>query len=104
MHYQLTLDCYKYSYFLRTVPEWNILPPNIVSKATLEAHEFHVLSEHKPFTHNLNTKPDRHSPRQVHHLDFISQLTTDIRHIAGQGNPVADALSRFETNTIHTQS
>ena len=37
---------------------------------------------------------------------FISQFTTDIRHIAGQGNPVADALSRLETNcnAMHMQS
>ena len=41
---------------------------------------------------------------QVHHLDFISQFTTDIRHIAGQGNPVADALSRLEANAIQMDS
>ena len=69
----------------------------------LEAREFYVLTDHKPLTHSLNSKPDRHSPRQVRHLDFISQFTTDIRHIAGQGNPVADALSRLETNAIHMQ-
>ena len=46
----------------------------------LEAREFYVLTDHKPLTHSLNSKPDRHSPRQVRHLDFISQFTTDIRH------------------------
>ena len=34
-----------------------------------------------------------HSPHQVWQLDFISQFTSDICHIAGKGNPVADALS-----------
>ena len=59
----------------------------------LEGREFYVLTDHKPLTHSLNAKPDRHSPRQVRQLDFISQFTSDIRHIAGKGNPVADALS-----------
>ena len=66
----------------------------------LEAREFHILTDHKPLTHSLNSKPDRHSPRQVRQLDFISQFTTDICHIAGRENPVADALSRLETNAI----
>ena len=60
----------------------------------LEGREFCVLTDHKPLTHSLNSKPDRNSPRQVRQLDFISQLTTDIHHITGKGNPVADALSR----------
>ena len=72
----------------------------------LEACEFYVWTDHKPLTHSLNSKPDHHSPRQVRHLDFISQFTTDIRHITGQGNPVADALSCLETNcnAMHMQS
>jgi cleavage and polyadenylation specificity factor subunit 1 len=32
-------------------------------------------------------------------LDFVAQLTTDIRHISGQDNIVADALSRVESVT-----
>ena len=66
----------------------------------LEAREFHVITDHKPLTYTLKSKPDRHSPCQVPHLDFISQFTSDIRHVAGQGNPVADALSRLEANTM----
>ena len=67
----------------------------------LEAREFHVLTDHKPLTHSFNSKPDCHSPCQVCQLDFIFQFTTDIRHIAGHGNPVADALSHLETNAVH---
>ena len=66
----------------------------------LEAREFHVLTDHKPLTHSLNSKPDCHSPRQVCQLDFISQFLTDIRHIAGRGNPVANALPCVETNAV----
>ena len=54
-----------------------------------------MLTDHKPLTHSLNAKPDRHSPRQVRQLDIISQFTSDIRHIAGKGNPVADVLSHL---------
>ncbi|XP_076256094.1 uncharacterized protein LOC143193654 [Rhynchophorus ferrugineus] len=39
------------------------------------------------------------SPRQFRHLDFISQFTTDIRHISGQDNIVADAPSRIDEIT-----
>ena len=58
-----------------------------------------MLTDHKPLTHSLNAKPDRHSPRQVRQLDFISQFTSDIRRIAGKGNPVADGLSRLGTDS-----
>ncbi|GFT20476.1 transposon Ty3-G Gag-Pol polyprotein [Trichonephila clavipes] len=40
------------------------------------------------------------SPRQWRHLDFISQFSTDVRHINGTHNAVADALSRIEVNQI----
>ena len=69
----------------------------------LEAREFHILTDHKPLTHSLQSRPDRHSPSQVCHLDFISQFTCDIRHVAGEGNPVADALSRLETNAVQLE-
>ena len=73
-------------------------------KHFLEAREFHVLTDHKPLIHSLQSKSDKHSPRQIRHLDFISQFTSDIRHVAGQGNPVADALSRMEANAITLDS
>lgn len=28
----------------------------------------------------------------MRHLDYVAQFTTDIRHVAGLNNPVADAL------------
>ena len=60
----------------------------------IEGREFFVLTDHKPLTFALSTHSDRFSPRQVRHLDLISQFTTDIRHVSGGANPVADALSR----------
>ena len=35
------------------------------------------------------------SSTQVRHLDYISQFTSDIRHVKGEDNTAADALSRL---------
>ena len=37
----------------------------------------------------------------MRHLDFISQFTTDIRHISGNDNSVADALSRVDIQALN---
>ena len=34
------------------------------------------------------------SPRQTRHLSFVAEFCTDIRHVSGDSNVVADALSR----------
>jgi cleavage and polyadenylation specificity factor subunit 1 len=60
----------------------------------LEARHFIVFTDHKPITYAFQQKRDKCSTRQFNHLDFIAQFTTDIRHISGQENVVADALSR----------
>jgi len=65
----------------------------------LEAQHFTILTDHKPLTLAFHQKRDKCSPRQFNHLDFVSQFTTDIRHISGQDNVVADALSRVEVVT-----
>ena len=66
----------------------------------LEGQSFHVLTDHKPLTYALNTRLDRHSPRQIRQLDYIAQFTSTIRHVSGMDNVVADALSRIETNAL----
>ena len=68
----------------------------------LEGREFHVLTDHKPLTFALHARPDRHSPCQIRHLDYIAQFTSTIRHVPGHDNAVADALSRTETNALLT--
>jgi cleavage and polyadenylation specificity factor subunit 1 len=63
----------------------------------VEAREFCIYTDHKPVTFAYNLKSTQlSSPRQCRHLDYISQFTTDIYHIAGAHNVVADALSRIE--------
>ena len=67
----------------------------------VEGQNFYVLTDHKPLTYSLFCNPYRYSPRQVHHLNFISQFTSDIRHVSGTDNPVGDALSRVDIQAIH---
>ena len=67
----------------------------------VEGREFHVLTDHKPLTFCLTSKTERSSPRQIRHLEFIAEFTTDIRHVAGSDNPTADALSRLVVDSVY---
>lgn len=62
----------------------------------LEARHFVVYTDHKPICYAFHERKRNCSPRQYRHLDFISQFTTDIRHISGKNNVVADTLSRVD--------
>ena len=63
----------------------------------VEAIEFCIFTDLKPVTFAYNPKSTQlSSPRQCRYLDYISQFKTDLRHIAGADNVVADALSRIE--------
>ncbi|CAK1603484.1 unnamed protein product [Parnassius mnemosyne] len=62
----------------------------------LEARNFIVYTDHKPISFAFHERKRNCSPRQYRHLDYISQFTTDIRHISGKDNVVADTLSRVE--------
>ena len=69
----------------------------------LEARPFTAFTDHKPLTFALAKVSDPWSPRQQRHLAYISEYTTDIQHIAGKENTVADALSRNAVNSVSTQ-
>lgn len=62
----------------------------------VEAREFVIYTDHKPICYAFHTRKENCPPRQFRHLDYISQFTTDIRHISGKDNIVADALTRVE--------
>ena len=68
----------------------------------VEGREFFIVTNHKPLTFALAAQSKQHSSRQVHHLDFITQYTSDIRYLKGLSNAAADALSRVEVDAIHT--
>ena len=70
----------------------------------VEGRNFTLLTDHKPLTYALSSKPDRHTPRQVRHLSYISEFTSDIRYVKGSDNVVADALSRANINAVSQTS
>ncbi|GBP30473.1 Retrovirus-related Pol polyprotein from transposon 412 [Eumeta japonica] len=51
---------------------------------------------------NTAVGTDSETPRRKRQLLFISEFTTDIRHFSGEGNAVADALSRVDAITCST--
>ncbi|MBM6549339.1 DDE-type integrase/transposase/recombinase, partial [Streptococcus dysgalactiae subsp. equisimilis] len=61
----------------------------------LEGRPFAVFTDHKPLVYAARSASERYSPREVRHLDYVTQFTSDIRHVSGVHNPVADALSRI---------
>ncbi len=70
----------------------------------VEGRAFSIWTDHKPLTHALAASSDRYSPREIRHLDYVSQYTTDIRHVPGKQNEVADALSRISLNALAPRS
>jgi hypothetical protein len=65
----------------------------------LDARHFLNFMDHMTLTYAFQQKRDKCSPRQFNHLDFIAQFITDVRHISGQNNVVADTLFRVESIT-----
>lgn len=66
----------------------------------LEGRNFTAFTDHKPITQAMSKITEPWSARQQRHLSAISEYTTDIQHISGKGNVVADALSRLDINTL----
>lgn len=66
----------------------------------VEGREFVIFTDHKPLTFAFSKKTDSTmSPRQIRQLSYLAQFSTNIQHISGKSNVVADALSRIETIT-----
>lgn len=59
----------------------------------IEGRNCTFLTDHKPIL-GAFLKPERDISREVRQLQYISQFSTDIRHVSGTNNQVADALSR----------
>lgn len=68
----------------------------------LEGRKFIIYTDHKPLTHAMSSRPNSRLPHEERYLQFISEFTSDIRHISGQFNVVADALSRTEAISTPT--
>ena len=61
----------------------------------VEGRVFTLYTDHKPLTTALQSQSER-SPRQTRQLSYIAEFTSDIRHIKGKFNIVADTLSRID--------
>lgn len=72
-------------------------------KHYLEGRNFIIFTDHKPLIFAYRQKNEKASPRQLRHLQYISQFSTDIRHINGKDNIIADAMSRIERVDAMTQ-
>ena len=68
----------------------------------VEDRQFMVLTDHKPLTRSLLASSDKCTQRQVLHLDYILQFTSDIRHVHGTQNKLVDALSGICVNALAT--
>lgn len=62
----------------------------------IEGRNFTIFTNHKRITFAFAKKRASSSPRQERQLDYIAQFSTDIKHISGRENIVADTLSRIE--------
>lgn len=62
-----------------------------------EGREIIIYTDHKPLTFAYTkTSANSESPRRTRQLLYISEFTTDIRHVSGIQNSAADALSRID--------
>ena len=66
----------------------------------LEGRTFTIFTDHRPLTFALAKSAEPWSHQQARQLEYISQYSTDIRHVAGADNVVADALSRAAVEEV----
>ena len=66
----------------------------------LEGRHFVIFTDHMPLTFAFSKVSDAWSARQQRQLSAISEFTTDVRHIAGKTNLVADTLSRASLSMV----
>lgn len=65
----------------------------------VELKPFKIFTDHKPIVAAFSKSSENCSPRQFRYMDFVSQFTSNIQHIAGTENVVADTLSRVNAVT-----
>ena len=64
------------------------------------ASDTRVRTDHKPIVCALTKASDSWSARQQRHLSAIAELGCTVEYLPGAANPVADALSRVELDTV----
>lgn len=66
----------------------------------LEVQQCTIYTDHKPLLYAFIQRREKLPPTQLNQLSFISQFTTDIQHIKGVDNIVADTMSRVEAISL----
>lgn len=66
----------------------------------VEGRSFTIWTDHKPLTNAISNAGSHHTPREIRHLAFLSEFTTDIRHVKGVDNVPADVLSRIDAVSL----
>ena len=61
---------------------------------SLEGRTFKLWTDHKPLCSALHRVSEPWSARQQRQLSYIAEFTSEILHVPGDENVVADALSR----------
>ncbi|CAG4964443.1 unnamed protein product [Colias eurytheme] len=66
----------------------------------LEVQHCTIFTDHKPLLYAFVQRREKLPPSQLNQLTFISQFTTDIKHVKGEDNVVADAMSRIDAISL----
>lgn len=64
-----------------------------------EGSDVIIFTDHKPLINALKANSKNETPRRTRYLEYIGQFVTEIKHVAGRDNIVADTLSRVEAIT-----
>lgn len=60
-----------------------------------------MFTKHKPLSFALFTHADKQSPRELCHLDYISQFAENLHNIARSQTTTANVLSRLDINSLY---
>ena len=66
----------------------------------LESQQFIAYTDHKPLTFCMSKTAKPWSSHQRRQLSYISEYTTDVRHVQGKDSSVADTLSRATIDNV----
>lgn len=66
----------------------------------VEGRRFTIFTDHSTLIDAFKTSTDSRLPREARHIQYVSQYSTDDRHIKGKDNIIADYLSRINAIEI----
>lgn len=66
----------------------------------IEGRVLTLVTDHKPLTYMFTMKKRCKLERRSRYIEYVSQITTDIMHISGLSNVIADTLSHTEVDSV----